>query len=538
MAMLTISRLQTRFVLLLHIGALLFSLLAGAIAYQLAFQRALAQSEEAIERLCLTVKTTAAIAAYVDNRDVAKDVVTGLLNNEIVQSARIESSSGGTMIEQRKPEGEAIGAAFAVRCPLYSPFDAREQVGNLIIKPNQRLITGNARTEATIQVVILVAQVALTSLLSMVLVSVLLSRPIGQLAASLRGLTPGSSQRLPVPPRHRRDEIGVLIRSSNELLEATESAFREERRLRAEMEEMERQYRRIFDTTSAGILVLNGDGRLINANPTLMKMIGRDAHAHRASDGLAFLNEVFVHPEQALELVRRSLEQRRVVAQDLELHQGGGNTGWVHGLISVHAVGEQIELIEAVLYDITDRKRKESEVRHLAEHDVLTGLKNRHSSERFIENALREAAQNGSSVAVMLIDLDSFKPVNDMLGHAAGDEVLVAVAAQLRGIVRSSSDLAGRLGGDEFVLVVCDPTVDVAGISRVAEQLLHLIGQPLSLANGSTVALGASIGIACYPAAGATCAELIRAADAAMYRVKCSGKNGFAFAEGAALADH
>lgn len=529
--MLSISRLQARFVLLIYVGALVFSLLAGAVAYQLAFHRALTQSQEAIERLCLTVKTTAAIAAYVDNRDVAKDVASGLLNNEIVQTARIESSAGNVMIELSKPEQEAIGADFDIRCPLFSPFDQKEQVGNLVITPNQHLITGNARTEAITQVIILVLQVALTSLLSMVLVSVLFSRPIGMLAEKLRGLTPGGSQRLPVPPRHRRDEIGVLVRSSNELLEATECAFREERRLRAEMEAMERQYRRIFDTTSAGILVLNGDGRLINANPTLMKMIGHTVADYRAFDGLAFFNAIFVDPEQALALVHRSLELGQMVAHDLKLRQPGGGISWVHALISVHACAGAIELIEAVLYDITDRKRKESEVQHLAEHDVLTGLKNRRSSELFIEAALQRAALDGGSVAVMLIDLDSFKPVNDMLGHAAGDEVLKAIGAQLQKMVRSSSDLAGRLGGDEFVLAVCDPSVDIAGISRVAEQLLQLIGQPLTLENGSTVALGASIGIACYPDAGATCAALMRAADAAMYRVKCSGKNGFAFAE-------
>jgi len=528
--MLTISRLQTRFVLLTFTGALLFSLLVGAVAYRLAFQRALLQSEEAIERLCLTVKTTAAIAAYVDNRDVAKDVATGLLNNEIVQSARIESGVDKVMFEQSKPGQEASGAIFAVRCPLYSPFDVEERVGNLIIRPNQRLITHNARTEAITQVAILVIQVAITSLLSMVLVSVLFSQPIGLLAEKLRGLTPGGSQRVPVPFRHRHDEIGVLVRSSNELLEATESAFREERRLRAEMEAMEQQYRRIFDTTSAGILVLNANGRLINANPTLIKMLGRSVEEFRAFEGLAFFEEVFAKPEQALALVHRSLEQGRMAAQDLELRRPGGDTYWVHGLISVHACAGEIELIEAVLYDITDRKRMESEVLHLAEHDVLTGLKNRRSSERFIEAAVQYAVSNNSSVAVMLIDLDSFKPVNDMLGHAAGDEVLVAIAGQLRKLVRSSSDLAGRLGGDEFVLAVCDQTVDVAGVSRVAEELLRLIGEPLELASGSTVALGASIGIACYPDAGSTCKELIKAADAAMYRVKCSGKNGFAFA--------
>lgn len=527
--MLALSRLQTRFVLLINIGALLFSLPAGIIGYELAFRRVLAQSQQAIERLCLTVKTTAAIAAYVGDQDVATDVVSGLLNNQIVQSAAIQST-GTTLTRRSKPAQEATGAAFDITCPLYSPFDAQEQVGQLIITPNQLAVTHNARAEAIGQVLILLLQIGLTALLSMVLASVFFSRPIGRLAATLRMLVPGSPQRLSVPRRHRNDEIGALVRSSNELLEATEAAFREERRLRAEMEAMERQYRHIFDTTSAGILVLDGAGRLINANPTLMKIVGH-VEDYRSCEGPEFFASVFAAPEQALALVRAALEQRRTVAGDLELRRRDSARRWVHCLISVQGDAGQISLIEGVLYDITERKHRESEARHLAEHDVLTGLKNRRSCEQFVDTALRRAQEQGTSVAVLLIDLDSFKPINDTHGHAAGDEVLVAVAAQLRKIIRSATDLAGRLGGDEFVLVICDQAVDIGGVTRVAEELLGTIGAPLALYGGGTIKLGASIGIACYPTAGTTCAELMQSADKAMYAVKRAGKNGFAFAD-------
>jgi diguanylate cyclase (GGDEF)-like protein/PAS domain S-box-containing protein len=528
--MFAFSRLQTRFVLTIQCGALLFSLLAGGLAYRLAFQRALAQSRQTIERLCLTVNTTAAIAAYVDNRDVANDVAGGLLNNEIVHSARIEAAAK-TIVSRSKPDPETADAAFTVTCPLYSPFDRRERVGSLVITPSQQAVTRNARTEAVTQVLILVGQIGLTSLLAMVLVSALFSRPIGLLASTMRRLTPGGPQRLPMPAGHHEDEIGMLVRSSNELLEATESAFSEERRLRAEMEAMERQYRRIFDTTSAGILMLDGAGRLINANPTLMKIVGRTVDDYHSFDGLAFLREVFADPEIALALVRQSMRRQQTMAHDLELLRPDGSRRWVHCLISAHGSAGKISLIEGVLYDITDRKRKESEVLHLAQHDVLTGLKNRRASEQFIAAALRRAQQSGGSIAVLLIDLDCFKPINDSFGHAAGDEVLVAVADHLRQVIRSSTDLAGRMGGDEFILVVCDGGGDVAGMARVAEDLLRIIGRPLTLSGGCTVNLGASIGIARYPADGASYDELIRAADRAMYAVKHSGKCGFAFAK-------
>lgn len=527
--MLKISRLQTRFVLITALGALLFSLLAGAIAYERAFRRNLQHSQQTIEGLCLTVKTTAAIAAYVGNVDVANDVINGLLNNEIVQSARIDAG-GKPMVERGKADTRAIASKSAVRCPLFSPFDANEQVGDLTIRVNQSIVTGNARAEASTQVTILVVQTVLTALLSMALVNWLIAGPIRKLAEKFRELTPGSAQRLPLFGRHRDDEIGVLINSSNQLLDATESAFREERKLRAEVQAIEQQYRRIFDTTSAGILVLDADGRLINANPTLMRMLGRNVDDYDDFEGFDFFGRTLADPSRAALLIEQAAAQGQTIADDLELLQPDGGTRWVHCLISVHRAARQTTLIEGVLYDITERKRKESEVQHQAEHDVLTGLKNRRSSEQFLDSALRQAQLTGSGVAVMLIDLDSFKPVNDTLGHAAGDIVLMEVASKLKRIIRTSSDLAGRLGGDEFIVVIREQAIDRAGFTRVAEDLLQIISLPLELAGGVTVTIGASIGIACYPEHGETAAALLQAADRAMYVVKAAGKNGFGFA--------
>lgn len=530
--MLGLTRLQTRFVLLVLAAAMLFACLASGAAYWLAFDRATADSEQVIRRLCLTVNKTAAIAAYVGNQDVAEDVVNGLLNNEIVFSARVDAGSRMS-VEHGKQSGDgaASPSAITVVCPLFSPFNIREQVGDLVIVPNAVAVAENARGEALRQVVILVAQVAVISLLLVVVVGAYLSRPIAELATRLRSMTPGTAERLPVLARHEDDEIGVLVDSSNELLSATEEAFRLERKLRAEVEAMEQQYRRIFDTTSAGIFVVNGDGHLINANPTVMTITGRASEDYATFEGDSFFNQIFADPAQVWALVHQAARQGQTIAEDLEvLAHGGGASRWVHCLISVQSEERRIRLVEGVMYDITDRKRKESEVLHLAEHDALTGLKNRRSCELFIEQTLSRLAGTQRRMAVMLIDLDGFKPINDQYGHAAGDEVLMAIALRLRNVVRKSSDMAGRLGGDEFVVIMGECGEDASAASRVAAELLRVLSQPIALAGGMTVQVGASIGISFYPEDGTSCASLMLAADEAMYNVKRSGKNAFAFA--------
>ena len=165
-------------------------------------------------------------------------------------------------------------------------------------------------------------------------------------------------------------------------------------------------------------------------------------------------------------------------------------------------------------------------LQHLASFDSLSGLPNRNFFVAELEHALARARRSGGNLGLCFIDLDRFKSINDTLGHGAGDELLQAMAARLRGLLRES-DVVARLGGDEFV-VLLDGQSDAGAMAAVARKLLAVVNEPLSL-RGRTVWITASCGIAMYPADGDDAQTLLKNADAAMYQAKAGGKNNFHF---------
>ena len=176
-----------------------------------------------------------------------------------------------------------------------------------------------------------------------------------------------------------------------------------------------------------------------------------------------------------------------------------------------------------IAMDVTARHRSERRLEHLAYHDPLTGLPNRHAVEEQLGRDLARAARGGETVATLFIDLDHFKLVNDSLGHAAGDQVLVQVAERIRGVTRAG-DLLARLGGDEFMLLC--PDTGARAAQAVAAKVLAALDTSL-VVEGSEFQLGASIGIALGPEHGATAADLLKHADAAMYQTKRAGRDAF-----------
>jgi len=183
---------------------------------------------------------------------------------------------------------------------------------------------------------------------------------------------------------------------------------------------------------------------------------------------------------------------------------------------------------QSTLVDITQRKRAQEQILHLANHDPLTGLTNRALGRDRLMLALARARRNGSRAAVLFIDLDGFKAINDSLGHAMGDALLAELARRLSAGVRES-DTVARYGGDEFLFVLFDIADDHAA-ERVAEMLLATVSRPLSL-QGREISVGASIGIAVFPDHGDSPEDLLSAADGAMYTAKQSGRNSYRFAE-------
>jgi len=199
---------------------------------------------------------------------------------------------------------------------------------------------------------------------------------------------------------------------------------------------------------------------------------------------------------------------------------------WLVDRLHVHAA--QLEQASARLREeATIRQRAEDDLCHAAWHDALTGLPNRLHAQRQLASLLRTAARAGRHGAVLLLDLDNFKTINDALGHHVGDRVLAAIADHLLATVPAHASVA-RLGGDEFAVLLeadqADAAAAAAAAGQLARHLLDHLAPPLEL-DSLVLGVGASIGIATYPEAGADAADLLRRADIALYRAKAAGRH-------------
>ncbi|PZP57431.1 MAG: hypothetical protein DI596_09255, partial [Azospira oryzae] len=235
-----------------------------------------------------------------------------------------------------------------------------------------------------------------------------------------------------------------------------------------------------------------------------------------------------IHPEdrsQALAAYRearakgRGAPEYRVIGSD-------GRVVWLRD--RVHAVTDKdgrVLRLRGVMVDITERKRAEERIEQLAFYDPLTGLPNRALCLDRLRQALASAQRQGGELAVMFIDLDLFKHINDSLGHATGDRLLEAAARRLSSCVRES-DTVARLGGDEFVVVLNGITEEA--MTTVAQKILEALREPF-VVEGHVLHLTCSIGVALHPRDGSEAQTLLRNADAAMYRAKALGRNNAQF---------
>ena len=246
-----------------------------------------------------------------------------------------------------------------------------------------------------------------------------------------------------------------------------------------------------------------------------------------------------------LRLLRDVVAHTSVLITDLPLTLPDGRQRVVH-IEAEPEFSEQggVNGYTGILQDVTDRRQAEDRIRQLAHFDALTGLPNRRQLIYRVERAIESARRGGHEVGLLLIDLDRFKVINDTLGHAAGDELLVEVGRRLRGCVRHSDQIlegvldgmgnrshrgleaVGRLGGDEFVALLPE-VADERDAERVAGRVLDALREPIFV-GGQECFVTASVGIALYPRDGQTMADLLRNSDVAMYAVKSQGRNASA----------
>jgi diguanylate cyclase (GGDEF)-like protein/PAS domain S-box-containing protein len=334
--------------------------------------------------------------------------------------------------------------------------------------------------------------------------------------------------------------------SREELLKTVANALKQRRleeanaRIANQLENSEKMYRYLVDSSPDIIYTLNHEGKFTFINDRAYQLLG-----YKREELIGQHYSILVHDED-LERARYVFNERRVderasrnVELRLKCHAGANQERTFNNTlmtISLNAIGmhvpdQEVKRLEfygtyGVARDITDRKRAEEVISYQAYHDILTDLPNRILFKDRLGLAVIQAKRKQTELAVMFIDLDRFKLVNDTLGHVKGDELLQQAAGRLKECLRKGDTLA-RQGGDEFTIVLPELR-DRDDARMVADKFLEVLQEPFDL-DGHAVHISASIGIAVYPEHGESIDELLRHADIAMYQIKGQGKNGHAF---------
>jgi len=294
----------------------------------------------------------------------------------------------------------------------------------------------------------------------------------------------------------------------------------------------ERQYRltaAVFETTDEAMMVTDADNRIVTVNPAFERVTGYSA-AEVLGETPHILSSGRHSPPFYSEMWNQLLGSGHWHGEVWNRRKNGEVYVQRVTLSLIRdAEGKLINHV-GVFSDVTDEKQEAERIRYRASYDALTGLPNRSLLHDRLQQALAKAVREQGMLAVLFLDLDGFKPVNDRLGHLAGDQLLMAVAERLHGCVRES-DTVARLGGDEFVIVLPDVAAP-EDAAIVAGKVVQSLQEPFELEK-ATAQIGTSIGIALFPENGTTSEDLIAAADRAMYLAKQAGKARYVMAQGA-----
>lgn len=321
----------------------------------------------------------------------------------------------------------------------------------------------------------------------------------------------------PIAREPRTAEIGLLEESARLAAIAMERD-----QVLGQLRYSEARYRLLTETVTDVIWTLDGDGRWTYISPAVRTLLG-----YTVEEAVQLPVAALLTPDGAAELtdIRRNMaavgggeEPRPIHRGELELTRKDGSKVWVEiTMTRLRDDTGQAEGVLGVLRDISDRKQNEFRVWRQATHDELTGLPNRRLFQDRLQQGLARAGRAGQRLALLFIDLDRFKEVNDSVGHAAGDQFLVEVAQRVQGCLRRV-DTVARMGGDEFTVIMADMAT-TRRVDTVARKIIDALARPFVLQDKSFV-LTASIGIALYPDHGEAVDELMQHADQAMYDAK------------------
>jgi diguanylate cyclase (GGDEF)-like protein/PAS domain S-box-containing protein len=306
------------------------------------------------------------------------------------------------------------------------------------------------------------------------------------------------------------DPVGVVYAGTD---------ITERRRAEQRLRESEERYRLLFERNLAGVYRSSLDGAILDCNDALARTFGYRTRAELLGQSAFSLYNAAEDRQRLMAQVR---EHGSISNAEVRMRRRDGSPVWVSENMTLLDGG----ILEGTILDITDRKVAQEQMEYQAYHDILTGLPNRLLFRDRIEIALAHAKRHRTNAAVLFLDLDQFKLVNDTLGHTVGDGLLQEVANRLVAAIRAD-DTVARMGGDEFTVLLTD-IKETGSSAIVAQKLLDAISRPMVI-EGHEIYATTSIGVALFPDDGGDAETLLRRSDSAMYRAKEAGRNNFQF---------
>lgn len=512
--------------LLIGIGgiylAAFFAIVSTPFILDYETQRNLAQ----LQSLLSTVENTTQIACFANDERLAKEIADGLLSNETVAGVSIVADTGTLVAAGRAPD--PVDKASQVEQAVKSPFNDTQTVGKIIIVADSEKIRARSQDYATFFSGMMLLEVLASTVLVAYLIMRTVVQPVTQFAEHLHRHDAQSGVLLS-PPRHaEHDEIGMLANSFNAMMLRMDSLLREANAMRDTAERKELQFRALAENSPDIIARYDVEGRMLFANPAYLREMGIQLDVPQSG---AFSWMACWRPQLPatayLEHLRQAMQTGLAERLYWEWHTAAGDPVCHEVyIVAEHGADGSIVGALAIGRNITERREFERQLLFQANHDALTGLPNRSLLKDRLQHAIQQASRDNNRLAVIFIDLDNFKQVNDSQGHDAGDELLKQLAKRMSASLRES-DTVSRLGGDEFVILLerISERPDIDGTIR---KLIEAISKPVSL-GAANVIPSASFGIAIYPEDGDNVEALMSNADTAMYVAKEAGLNNYRY---------
>lgn len=499
------------------------------------------QLDTLIEQVVEVATPPAARAVHTLDEDLALEVASGLLSYGFIDNVAIKDERGNTMaaVKRQTPNNDrhswlsriVAGDNFVHTSQLQ--VEEFVQRGSLVFSVNKSLALASFYQRSEVSLLVGALRNLILVLLLFIAFYFILTKPLVRLSHEINAIDPdrpGVSRLTPLES-HRRDELGTVISSTNQLLDVVELSLAKRRAIELALRKSEEHLRQIVDSLPVLIGARNLEGHYLFANRMLANTLGYSAEQMHQMPVKDLLSRSMQDVEAVLENDRRVI--RDGVEIDLEeegfIAADGSRRFLQTHMMPLDYYDEKVCLVVSV--DVTERKKAQAKMEHMAHHDALTGLANRLQLVERLEHEARRARRHGYYGAVLFIDLDKFKNINDSLGHPVGDRVLQQVAIRLQSAVRRE-DLVARLSGDEFVVVltVLDRDIEVAGLraGEISEKIRTLVSAPIHCQE-MELRVSCSVGIALYPDKDNGVDELLRYADTAMYQVKEKGRDAIEF---------